>query len=194
MSGPDEPTGLDNITAQALQYGLAVVDPVGVGDIARRLHVQRVTVDAWRKRGRLPEPRWRVGGRPAWAWPEVYEWARLTGRLPEGTPHPTTGSPVPAPVLGVSLEPQGTDVRRDPADPPQVRAMLDALAPPAGSKLPARVGVRVGQRVVAYGTDPGVVVKVRRSVVMVRFEGGAVLPVPVGQVQAAVEVTPADPE
>lgn len=56
-------------------------DPVGVGDIAQRLGVARVTVDAWRKRGRLPEPRWRVGGRPAWNWPDVAAWAEATGRL-----------------------------------------------------------------------------------------------------------------
>ncbi len=55
-------------------------EPVGVGDVAKRLGVARVTVDAWRKRQLLPEPRWRVGGRPAWAWGDVLAWAKRTGR------------------------------------------------------------------------------------------------------------------
>lgn len=57
-------------------------DPVGISDIARRLGVQRDTVQKWRTRGLLPAPRWVVGGRPAWSWSEDIEpWARTTGRL-----------------------------------------------------------------------------------------------------------------
>lgn len=50
-------------------------DPVGITEIAQRLGVQRATVDVWRARGVLPEPRWTVGGRPAWNWPDVHAWA-----------------------------------------------------------------------------------------------------------------------
>jgi hypothetical protein len=67
-------------------------DPVGLEEIAIRLGVSRVTVDTWRTRSKpgavkslpvpLPEPQWTVGGRPAWAWATIEEWARTTGRLP----------------------------------------------------------------------------------------------------------------
>ena len=56
-------------------------DPVGIPEIAQRLGVKRPTVDIWRTRGLLPEPRWTVGGRPAWAWNDVEAWARASGRL-----------------------------------------------------------------------------------------------------------------
>lgn len=57
-------------------------DPVGLGEIAERLGVARSTVDAWRHRGLLPEPTWpSVGGRPAWEWATIEQWARSTGRL-----------------------------------------------------------------------------------------------------------------
>jgi predicted DNA-binding transcriptional regulator AlpA len=55
-------------------------DPVGIPEIAERLGVKRETVDVWRFRGLLPEPRWTVGGRPAWDWPDVLTWAEKTGR------------------------------------------------------------------------------------------------------------------
>lgn len=55
--------------------------PVGLIEIAERLGVQRNTVDVWRQRGVLPEPEWTVGGRPAWNWPTIAEWARDSGRL-----------------------------------------------------------------------------------------------------------------
>src|SRR5690606_21271027 len=55
--------------------------PVGLVEIAERLGVERQTVDAWRHRGVLPDPAWTVGGRPAWAWSTIEEWARHTGRL-----------------------------------------------------------------------------------------------------------------
>ena len=59
---------------------MAECDPVGLAEIAERLGVARVTVDQWRQRGVLPEPRWTVGGRPAWNWPDVVMWAQTTGR------------------------------------------------------------------------------------------------------------------
>jgi predicted DNA-binding transcriptional regulator AlpA len=56
-------------------------DPVGTVEIAARLGVSRSAVDAWRHRHPdFPEPRWTVGGRPAWDWSDVEAWARSTGR------------------------------------------------------------------------------------------------------------------
>lgn len=50
-------------------------DPVGAVEIAARLGVKRRTVDAWRQRGLgFPEPRWTVGGRPAWNFGDVAAW------------------------------------------------------------------------------------------------------------------------
>lgn len=50
-------------------------DPVGAVEIAARLGVKRRTVDSWRQRGlAFPDPRWTVGGRPAWDWPDVEAW------------------------------------------------------------------------------------------------------------------------
>lgn len=57
------------------------VEPVGIKEIAERLGVQRATVDQWLQRRLLPEASWVVGGRPAWDWRHVEEWARETGRL-----------------------------------------------------------------------------------------------------------------
>lgn len=54
--------------------------PVGLAEIAERLGVERSTADMWRHRGVLPEPRWTVGGRPAWDWADIAAWARETGR------------------------------------------------------------------------------------------------------------------
>lgn len=56
-------------------------EPVGIADIAKRLSVERRTVDQWRLRGVMPEPTWIVSGRPAWAWPVIEQWALDTGRL-----------------------------------------------------------------------------------------------------------------
>jgi predicted DNA-binding transcriptional regulator AlpA len=58
-------------------------DPVGTVEIAARLAVARSTVDQWRQRSLgFPEPRWTVGGRPAWNWLDVEAWAVQTERLP----------------------------------------------------------------------------------------------------------------
>jgi hypothetical protein len=60
------------------------VEPVGTREIAERLGVTRKAVEAWRVRNLgFPEPRWTVGGRPAWAWDDVEDWAVKTGRLPD---------------------------------------------------------------------------------------------------------------
>jgi hypothetical protein len=58
-------------------------DPVGTVEIAERLNVTRSAVDAWRTRpGRgFPDPKWTVGGRPAWDWRDIEKWAKQTGRL-----------------------------------------------------------------------------------------------------------------
>lgn len=57
-------------------------DPIGIADIAERLGVKRHTVHTWRYRGVMPQPRWTISGRPAWAWEDIKSWARKTGRLP----------------------------------------------------------------------------------------------------------------
>lgn len=55
---------------------------VGTVEIARRLNVSRSAVDQWRARGLgFPQPRWIVGGRPAWDWAEIEKWAKKTDRL-----------------------------------------------------------------------------------------------------------------
>lgn len=65
----------------AAAWGRHTVDPVGAVEIAERLGVARATVDQWRQRRILPAPRWTVGGRPAWEWPQIEQWAKVTGRL-----------------------------------------------------------------------------------------------------------------
>ena len=60
-------------------------EPVGLSDIARRLGVAQQTAKQWKLRGLLPEPKWTVGGRPAWDWPQIEKWAKKTGRAPGTT-------------------------------------------------------------------------------------------------------------
>lgn len=57
------------------------IEPVGLAEIAERLGVKRATVDQWQARKLLPEPKWTVGGRPAWNWRDIEVWARATGRI-----------------------------------------------------------------------------------------------------------------
>lgn len=59
-------------------------DPVGASEIATRLGVKAQTIGQWRQRGLFPAPDFIVGGRPAWQWVRVAEWAARTGRLPKG--------------------------------------------------------------------------------------------------------------
>jgi hypothetical protein len=56
------------------------VDPVGALEIGERLDARPQTVAQWHFRGLLPPPRWTVSGRPAWNWPDIERWARVTGR------------------------------------------------------------------------------------------------------------------
>lgn len=56
--------------------------PVGIPEIADRLGVTRDAVNQWRKRNLgFPAPAWTVGGRPCWAWQDVHQWAKTTGRV-----------------------------------------------------------------------------------------------------------------
>lgn len=61
-------------------------EPVGIQEIAERLHRTRWAVDTWLRNDRaasgFPAPKWKVGGRPCWNWPDVEAWARKTNRLP----------------------------------------------------------------------------------------------------------------
>lgn len=73
-------SGEDDVTF-GYRKGVESVVPVGAVEIAARLGVARRTVDSWRQRDvGFPEPRWTVGGRPAWDWSDVKAWARSTGR------------------------------------------------------------------------------------------------------------------
>ena len=61
--------------------GIEQADPVGTVEIAARCGVSRSAVDHWRLRDLgFPEPRWTVGGRPAWNWSDVAGWLSATGR------------------------------------------------------------------------------------------------------------------
>lgn len=71
---------MPNVKTFPTVSGMDDCDPVGIAEIAERLGVKRPTVDIWRTRGVLPDPRWEVGGRPAWNWPDVLAWARATNR------------------------------------------------------------------------------------------------------------------
>lgn len=60
---------------------------VGTAEIAQRLHVAHPeTVHAWRRRYEdFPSPvvQLRIG--MVWAWPDVRDWAKRTGRLPQAS-------------------------------------------------------------------------------------------------------------
>lgn len=65
------------------------VDPVGIVEVIDRLGVTRKAYEQWQARygpdtaTPFPEPRWTVGGRPAWDWSDIERWAIDTGRLPD---------------------------------------------------------------------------------------------------------------
>ena len=62
--------------------GVVACEPVGMVEICDRIGVTRSAVNQWRVGSEeFPQPKWTVGGRPAWNWPDVEKWARLTGRL-----------------------------------------------------------------------------------------------------------------
>ena len=60
-----------------------LLEPVGSIEIAAFLGVKPDTIVQWRRRPQLgfPEPRWRVSGRPAWAWRDVSDWSVSSGRM-----------------------------------------------------------------------------------------------------------------
>lgn len=63
---------------------VAAIEPVGQKDIADRLGVKQNRVAMWAQRREttgFPEPRWSVGGRPAWNWADVEKWAKQTHLL-----------------------------------------------------------------------------------------------------------------
>ena len=69
-------------------------DPVGTVEIAKRFDVGRKAVDAWRTRGLgFPAPKWTVGGRPCWNWPDVEAWGYANRRPPAHPTPPTTEEP-----------------------------------------------------------------------------------------------------
>lgn len=54
---------------------------VGTKEIASRLGVARDTVNTWRQRNTgFPAPSWTIGGRPAWDWEQVKQWAEGRGQ------------------------------------------------------------------------------------------------------------------
>jgi predicted DNA-binding transcriptional regulator AlpA len=63
--------------------------PVGLAEIADRLHIREQTVWQWHARDQLPEPRYVVARKSAWAWGDIERWARETGRLPSAPPPPS---------------------------------------------------------------------------------------------------------
>lgn len=76
--------GHEDVLAAAVPGSVELIladEPVGAVEIAARLGVRRATVDQWGWRGLLPEPDFTVGGRPAWRWGTIEEWARRTGRM-----------------------------------------------------------------------------------------------------------------
>lgn len=62
---------------------VAILDPVGPGDIADRLGVTSAAVANWRARGLLPAPLFVVSCGAVWPWLVVRRWAIETGRLTE---------------------------------------------------------------------------------------------------------------
>lgn len=53
------------------------IDIVGTKDIAERCDIDENRVSNWNRRGKLPDPEWVIGGRPAWRWVELLK------RVPE---------------------------------------------------------------------------------------------------------------
>jgi hypothetical protein len=57
-------------------------EPVGLTEIGDRLNAKPDTLERWCNGRLVPEPRWTVGGKPAWCWRcDIEPWARRWGRL-----------------------------------------------------------------------------------------------------------------
>lgn len=82
-------TTVDRRLAQLREELAATVEsvfPVGRHEVALLAGVEPTTVDTWRDRyPEFPEPRWTVGGHPAWAWADIHAWLTATGRTKEVT-------------------------------------------------------------------------------------------------------------
>ena len=64
-------------------------EPVGLKEIAARLHVTRQTAKTWHQRNILPPVGWgTVSGAPWWDWAAILVWADKTGRLTRQPPGP----------------------------------------------------------------------------------------------------------
>ena len=59
-------------------------EPVGLKEIAARLHVTRQTAKTWHQRNILPPHCGMVSGSPWWDWAAILVWADKTGRLTPG--------------------------------------------------------------------------------------------------------------
>jgi len=82
---------------------MVLQDPVGLQEIARRLHVSTNTVRVWRVRNRFPAPACKVSNVPLWTWPQVQQWAEDTGRWPRpaaSPAKPAAGAAAKTPAKG----------------------------------------------------------------------------------------------
>lgn len=68
-------------TATPAERQLLGADPVSPAEIADRLGVQRYLVHRWVQRGAIVPPAIVLSRVPLWAWADVEQWARDTGRL-----------------------------------------------------------------------------------------------------------------
>lgn len=55
------------------------LDLVTLRMIAERLDVAYKTARVWSSEGRLPEPAWRLDGKPVWLWSEVEDFIHSKG-------------------------------------------------------------------------------------------------------------------
>lgn len=103
----------DLLAEKALPLAYRLYDPdapVGLKEAAKRLRVKEATAHTWQARAVLPAPTWpEVGGRPAWRWQVIRDWAIATGRDPKGPNGPRWN--------GVNGEGSGTVVDSATGDP-----------------------------------------------------------------------------
>jgi hypothetical protein len=111
-------------------------DPVGLREIARRLHVSPNTVRVWRVRNRFPAPVCKVSNVPLWPWPQVERWAADTGRLQrlQGAPaKPAPKAPAKPAANGSAARTPAKEAAKAPKAPakPAPKAPAKAAAKPA---------------------------------------------------------------